>query len=383
MTALEDINSIQYTYEYVTESSYDKVTLISNTTTILNAVSGTLSKTTNSTKYSLKKGEKITLLYHTDVSNNVSGEKVNIWFTIPDPIVEMVQNGSEQKLVARKVLKGYVGVNGVAKLFYNFTPISYSGNFIEKNITLDNKPYTLYTITSSGILKINKTGPFEFWICGGGGPGGSCSGGTGTSPVTGGGGGGGYFVQDVLDKGEYEIVIGAQGGTSSISNPTPYKLLFSADYGKSPLNPNNYTGGDGGSGGGGGGGKNREGKGGSGCQKNTTPFYTTHNYLVFASTEAHCAGGGGGGCLTFGVYVEGGDGGDYGVNGSWATYDGSSSGAGRGGTKGGGCGGYPSDNNATFYGGGGGGGGSYAAKAGSLGSGYQGVMYLLVPDEES
>ena len=80
-----------------------------------------------------------------------------------------------QSGVARKVLNGYVGVNGVARLFYQVRiPLeySYTGRSSTRDVTIDGVEYTVLTLTSSGTLTFNRSIDTDIWMCGGGGNGG-------------------------------------------------------------------------------------------------------------------------------------------------------------------------------------------------------------------
>ena len=217
------------------------------------------------------------------------------------------------------------------------------------------------------------------WLCGGGanGLGGDASGG-------GRGGGGAFCAQYDSQKlsGVYTIAIASGGGNSSIT--TNGNVVFLA---------NGASGANGGTGGGG-----SDGNGGTGDGVAKYPFSDSTTF------QCHCAGGGGGS----GKYVTNYDWDNYTEysNVAYAGNGGSNGAAGgkgsspvtysarnaSGGSVGGGTGGSKSAGSAaTFYGSGGGGGGSedysishdpgYANRSYSGGSGYQGIVYLLVPIE--
>lgn len=286
--------------------------------------------------------------------------------------------------VARKVKKAYIGVNGVARLCYSSGPTSYSGAHTISQVKIGGTAYNLYTLTGSGVLELCENA--RYWMVGGGGSG--ASGYASESYVyAGGGGGGGYVSAGDIPAGTYTVVIGAGGNQASATEiiDTKANVLYSADHGGISANS---SGGDGGSGGGAAGdyyGTNfHNGYTGKGKGVSTYPFGLTELY-------AHSAGGGGGSrqreISSSGRCDRGGDGGSNGSDGYNVTnLDGyyRSDGGGKGGGKGGSTNAL-NGTNATFYGSGGGGGAaSYLdgnAKNGSGGSGYQGVCYILIPEE--
>lgn len=263
--------------------------------------------------------------------------------------------------------------------------IEYTGTYTTSDVIVDSVDYTLWTITGSGTLTVSDS--VRYWMCGGGGNGGSAA-----RPATdydgmflydnysGGGGGGGYVSTGTMPGGVHVVTVGAPVGASKISDIT-------ASPGSSG---GNAKGGNGGSGGGasagsyysGGFTETNTGTKGAGAGVSTYPFGLT-------SLKAHCAGGGGGALYSrFGRY-KGGEGGTNGGSGG-ATASQTSQGipGGTGGTYGGGTGAGISTYNesqagsaATFYGGGGGGASrsSFDNDTPSGGSGYQGVVYILVP----
>lgn len=301
--------------------------------------------------------------------------------------------------VARKVTKGYIGVNGVARLFYEsyiYPFVSFSGEYYVDPITHNGVEYDLYTLHTSGTLVL--AGDVSCWLCGGGAGG---AGASSSDSMAGGGGGGGYVSDGTLGNGSHTVVIGAGGAGGTTSHPYTASNggqtkagLLSADGGKAPDSKyNNLYGGDGGSGGGGGADVVYNGTsvadGGVGAGVSTYPF-------GIEKLGPHCAGGGGGGVLrSDGKFATGGQGGSNGGNGgSGMNYSASASvpsDVGSGGYYGGGRGGmYYHDYYATHqtpqdaqYYGAGGGGGAYdeyhtVKQAQNGGTGYQGVVYLLI-----
>lgn len=386
-TAQRNLTNVVIKGLYYTETRYDKITLTVAGSTVLNAVSGTSSTLTQRWTGSLTKGQTIVLKYVKDSVGSATNES-STYFTLScDPYqkttVDKVQTGTETKLVDKKIIKGYVGVNGVAKLFFNkANDISYTGEYTVSDVSISGINYKLYTLTTSGSLTIN--GESQYWICGGGASGNSSN----MLPMAGGtgGGGGGYTATGVLDTGIYNITIGAGGyassdSTTSDGNITSIGETITANGGK-------YLTAEGGSGGGEGVASFYGPWAGTGSGISTIPF-------GIESLNPHCAGGGAGSYYASGsnstTRYTGGAGGTNGGNGAnMKSVSFGNQKKGIGGSYGGGDGGeYINSNNnteatsATFYGGGGG--GSYYHKSstrtsiGTPGSGYQGVAYVLVP----
>lgn len=239
--------------------------------------------------------------------------------------------------------------------------VTYTGTHTTEGYTLGGKTYTLYKITGSGTLSVKgRAKGASIWLCGGGANGGEPEGGAGA-----------YCAEQdgVTLKGDYVVTIGAAQGATSFGT-----LLTTTAA----------SGCNGGTGGG--------EYGGTGDGKSKYPFIDTSAF------DPHCAGGGsGGGEICQGMES------DYnyyvwsipvykgGTNGGDSSKSGSSSSGGAGGNRGGGKGGYKaSGSSATFYGSGGGGGGVYyKADYGSIegyqniycsgGSGYQGIVYVIIP----
>lgn len=130
LTAKENLTNIVIGYSYVTEKSYDKVTITRNGSTLLNAASGSNTGTFDAT--TLAKGQTIKLTYTKDSSQSASGEKVNIDITC-DPIQKTVQTitGYEMQEIARKIKKGYIGVGGVARPFFGSGELTYIGSYAD------------------------------------------------------------------------------------------------------------------------------------------------------------------------------------------------------------------------------------------------------------
>ena len=246
--------------------------------------------------------------------------------------------------------------------------ITYSGDSISKQITVDGIKYTLYTLTGSGTLTVDKSCPADLWICGGGG--------LGSAVYR--GGGGGYFAQKdrrwLHASTAYTVTVGGAQGTTTFAQS---KTTIATAAGSTSQN--------GASGGGGGAtGNGAYATAGTGGGVSTRPFGDAVNF-----TNLPCAGGGGVGDIQYSDSTEtawgyGGAGGSNGSNGSNAIRSTSSQkdcNGGAGGETGGGRGAHGRKEyyaaNGSYYGAGAGGGWADAAK--NRASGYQGVVFMRVP----
>ena len=366
----------------------------------MDAVSGTQSTQTVWLQgKTLKKGDTITLTYTKDSSQSVPSETSTFVEIKCDPIYTYTQTGTETKELAKLAKRAYKGTkSGRAMLWYDASTsaaIEYTGDMaVTENIVVDNITYNMYTLTSSGTLKVSSDA--KYWACGGG-AGGADGSNTSGSPAYyfgGLGGSGGFVGSGNLTGGEtYTISIGSGGVSATASMSTGGQTKIGTTVIKGGTNGNSGSSSPhGGSGGGGaafvygsssayyqGGGVS---PGGTGAGVSTYPFGLT-------SLKAHSAGGGGGGAAyrwTQDSSVSnpygrkdgavGGSNGGNGASGS-STYGNSSN---AGGDYGGGNGSNfdEAGTNATFYGGGGGGGASNFGTNSKGGSGYQGVVYILI-----
>ena len=403
LTAVRDLDNFQIVGKYYTEKNYDKLTLTVAGTTVLSAVSGEFALANIYGPASLKKGDTIVFTYAKDVSQHHSSESTTTFsigaaLSYTEGGQELV--GYEDKLLpqtvssfylspTKRVIGGWIKAGGVARSFFGRkSNVSYTGSYSCADVIYNGQPYHLYTLTDSGQLTLKDSA--EVWMCGGGAGGNYAA--TGSVGIcSGSGGAGAYATSGSLDAGEYTITIGngggydVAGGTTSIS--VDGSSVLSATGGNagtvSASNASNTKGGSGGTGGGAGGWMTNDGAsisyGGTGDGGSKYPFGMTE-------LTAHCAGGAGGVAEYLGNYVGGGAGGTNGGGGDDSDLVGSATPA-NGGVNGGGNGakaggrGY----DATFYGAGGGGGGALASIGSSItliagmgGSGYAGVVYLLV-----
>lgn len=441
LTALYDFPSVDIKYHFFT-MAYPLTIKLNGTTQSIRASGPTPSSTnTLSSITSLNQGDvlEISLMYVSNARycpyvmikcNDLSIENTTITGYEDKEVARKVNIlYTSVNNTARKITKGYVGVNGVAKLFYdNSAAFKYTGDYTEREdpITLEGTQYKLYTLTSSGELSLPKDS--LCWLCGGGGSGGrlkaqyaAADGGSSSSTFTficsGGGGGGGFVNQGSISSGNYAVQIGGggtlegMGGTTSIGNLEALGGYSGWTWPKGSTSNNGSGGSSGGSGfmhslyyegttvsqe------KLTVGGVGAGSGQSTIPF-------GLQELQAHSAGGGAGAIQYRDKYntlhyYAGGDGGSNGGTGSEATKVTSPSYAvdGIGGSIGGGQGythdinltAVPTYSNATFFGGGGGGTGggtgeksvlafgdqiSFNSSYPAPGAGYQGVVYLLVP----
>ena len=233
--------------------------------------------------------------------------------------------------------------------------ITYTGAHTDYGMVTmsDGARYRLLAFTASGTLSIEQPVNCEVCVVGGGANGSKATKGRG-----GNGGAGAYLkTQSVSAYNGGPVVVGAGQGVSSIAD-----VSVDAVSGK-----------NGGTGAGG-------VTGGTGDGLSKYPFEDT-GYSLWAG-KPHCAGGGQGVEEHGGNGFTGGDGGTNGSTGYPRHNDSvSSPSGGAGGSYGGGAG---NGGNATYYGSGAGGGKyRYPATFDNGGSGYQGIVYIRIPEEQA
>ena len=254
--------------------------------------------------------------------------------------------------------------------------ITYTGAYTDYGMVTmsDGARYRLLAFTASGTLSIEQPVNCEVCVVGGGANGASAGGA---------GGAGGYLKsQSVSAYNGGPVVVGARQGVSSIAG----------------VSVNAVSGKNGGTGGGGAG-ESVIGSGGVGDGISKYPF-GDESYSLWTG-KPHCGGGGGGAIGSdYGAFegaYDGGNGGTNGGSGAESEYIGlgRSGSGGSGGPYGGAYGADASDielengYNATYYGSGGGGGAKYYYEyaesthdtASHSGSGYQGIVYMRIPEE--
>ena len=239
--------------------------------------------------------------------------------------------------------------------------INYTGAYTDYGMVTmsDGARYRLLAFTSSGTLSIEQPVNCEVCVVGGG-----ANGAKARSSGPGAGGAGAYLKNQVIEAFKSgSVVVGAGQGVSSIAD----------------VSVNAVSGQNGGTGAGG-------TTGGTGDGISKYPFEDTV-YSLWAG-KPHCGGGGQGANDYYGQGMNGGNGGTNGGNGyprgsNWV----SSPSGGVGGSYGGGAGGTTGNGgNATYYGSGAGGGRYYEDSSGNQtfyngGSGYQGIVYMRIPEE--
>ena len=255
--------------------------------------------------------------------------------------------------------------------------ITYTGAYTDYGMVTmsDGARYRLLAFTASGTLSIEQPVNCEVCVVGGGANGNDFNGGAGA-----------YLKNQVIEAFEGgAVVVGAAQGASSIAG----------------INVNTVSGKHGGTGGGAG--STTYNSPGTGDGLSKYPFGDTDFSLW--SGKPHCAGGGAGGDHEYRydnddeqykVCYDGGNGGTNGSSGGkGARRDyviGPGGDSGSGGTYGGGHGGHDGDAstpgsgaNATYYGSGGGGygGGNPLMGDATVGSGYQGIVYMRIPEEQA
>ena len=116
ITALQDC-TVTYTYNYGTEVSYDKFSLTVKGTAIHSTVSGVGTPTTRTD--TLTKGQTIVFTYSKDTSVDNNGDYAAFYsMSATVTTTKEVQVGTDYRNVARKIKKAYIGVDGVAKLYW-------------------------------------------------------------------------------------------------------------------------------------------------------------------------------------------------------------------------------------------------------------------------
>lgn len=390
--------TVDISFTYITEPTYDHFTLEVKDQPLVYKGSGNSQGFLTFKNQQLSKNDVIRWYYYKDGSNDAANEMVGVYIKVTSPsyIEEKKLISTEQQEVAKKVISAYIGIRSRAKQFFPFPgpiTVTYTGRYTTEGKTIDGKKYTLWTLLTSGTL--TSSGMIQVWQCGGG-----ADGGTGDAGFAGGGGGGGGSCISFWLSGKgtpVSVIIGSANGYTSTSSTTsgagvqPYYNKSFVDYAA------------GGAGGSGGGSSGRVGNqwthevSGRGTRDTTAPFREPDLFSPL------CSGGGGGGaafytgstsssrgCEGWDGGYDGSDGKETnsrgGINIATVVYGGAGdAGAGNGGdarnsttaVKGG---------SATKYGCGGGGGAfrydatdSTAVYSAEGGSGYQGVVMLLVP----
>lgn len=275
-------------------------------------------------------------------------------------------------ILRRRMMMAGLAVADVTKLLIQGTCTFTDHGIVSMS---NGNSYRLLSITKSGTLTFSDEVNCEVCIVGGGSDGDGYNGGAGA-----------YMLNRAMEKvNGANVIVGAAKGASSFNT-----ISVAAVSGRS-------------GGTGGGAGSNTYNSPGSGDGLSKYPFGDTGFSLW--SGKPHCAGGGAGGDHSYKrddddeqykVCYDGGNGGTNGSSGgkgarrSYVIGPGGSKGS--GGIYGGGNGGFDGDATgpgsglaATYYGSGGGGkgGGNSLMGTASVGAGYQGIVYVRIPVDQS
>lgn len=345
---------------------------------------------------SLSAGDTIQISGNHMMSSTSATPLVSVYIScdgITTTTTEQVQVGTENKELARKVIRAYQSdANGKAQLWFDAdasaASVTFTGEHTVQDVTVDGVARKLYTLTGNGVLTVS--GTVSFFMIGGGSSGERAK----TTRIgnypymySGRGGSGGHVASGSLSAGTWQITIGAGGDAATASGS-----ILSNDGGDTTIvgSTDTYTAAgatitSGGTGGGGAWRKaNSKSKapesmpGGKGNGVSTIPFG-----LVDLLGKPG-GGGGGGGLNSYSAVCSGGDGGTNGGGGKTGTSTDYVLAGGNGGADGGGNGGSGSNNNAvnghpgTTPGSGGGGGATWSNSLGTGGAGADGAVWLLV-----
>lgn len=207
---------------WVTEENYDKLSVVlykSNgvlDVRYANEVSGTSSFGSGYGK-SMEAGGYITLTYVKDSSGHATNESVTVVIECQDSITttttEQVQVGTENKELARKVIRAYQpDADGKAQLWFDAdasaASVTFTGEHTVQDVTVDGVARKLYTLTGNGVLTVS--GTVTYWMIGGGASGENGSDYQGRS-TSGNGGCSGYVDTGTLTAGVWQVAIGTGG----------------------------------------------------------------------------------------------------------------------------------------------------------------------------
>lgn len=116
--ALKSDGKVSFNYTCSSETNYDKLTITTTiggtTTTRVNAVSGVKS---GSLSYSMSAGDSITFKYVKDSSAN-SNSDICTFSNLSHDTTQKILVGYEEKELAKRIRKAYVGVGGKAKFIF-------------------------------------------------------------------------------------------------------------------------------------------------------------------------------------------------------------------------------------------------------------------------
>ena len=217
---------------WVTEANYDKLSIVlykSNgalDSRYANEASGTSGLGSGYGK-SMEAGGYITLTYVKDSSGHATNESVTVVIECQDSITitttEQVQVGTENKELARKVIRAYQpDAGGKAQLWFDADAagdVVFSGEHTVQDVTVDGAARKLYTLTGDGVLTVSKA--VSFFMIGGGSSGevGYIDDAFSNEVIySGSGGSSGFVAHGTLATGTWQVHIGA-GGRFTATSP--------------------------------------------------------------------------------------------------------------------------------------------------------------------
>lgn len=391
LTAKRALTGVAVDAEYYFSGMYGTLSIsIANTTVLSKSFSNEDKAKRNYWTGTLAAGDTINISGNYMNSSTSATPLVSVYVTcdgISITTIEQVQVGTENKELARKVIRAYQpDANGKAQLWFDAdaagTSVTFSGEHTVQDVMVDGAARKLYTLTGDGVLTVSKA--VSFFMIGGGSSGEIGGRGSYYGSQSGRGGCGGKVDSGTLDAGTWQVTIGKGGAqTTAGSSSSNAGTATTISDGTTTHSADGGTISAGGTGGGSAGGCYSGGrylvKGGTGAGVSTVPF----GLVDVLGTPGGAGGGGAVYDRNYGSY-SGGDGGTNGGNGSNGVSNKYT--PGKGGADGGGDGGSPSTTisgkPATGKGSGGGGGAAYYpgsdARYGEGGAGADGAVWLLV-----
>lgn len=397
LTAKRALTGVAVDAEYYFSGMYGNLSIkIANTTALNRSYANEDKAKTNYWTGTLAAGDTIKISGNHMMSSTSATPLVSVYVTcdgISITTIEQVQVGTENKELARKVIRAYQpDAGGKAQLWFDAdaagTSVTFTGEHTVQDVTVDGAARKLYTLTGDGVLTVSKA--VSFFMIGGGSSGESGARGSNRGSQSGRGGCGGKVSSGMLDAGTWQVTIGNGGAQTAAGSSSLYGnghsnagTATTISDGTTTHSADGGTISAGGTGGGSAGncysGRSVLISGGTGAGVSTVPF----GLVDVLGTPGGAGGGGAVYDSNYGSYT-GGNGGTNGGNGS----DGVSNQytPGKGGADGGGDGGSPSTTvngkPATGKGSGGGGGAAYYpgsdAQYGKGGAGADGAVWLLV-----
>lgn len=391
LTAKRALTGVSVDAEYYFSMMYGNISIeIANTTVLSKTFQNEDKPKMNYWTGTLAAGDTIQIAGNHMSSSTSATPLVSVYVTcdgISITTIEQVQVGTENKELARKVIRAYQpDANGKAQLWFDLdaagTRVTFTGEYTVQDVMVDGAARKLYTLTGDGVLTVSKA--VSFFMIGGGSSGEKGGRGSYYGSQSGRGGCGGKVDSGTLDAGTWQVTIGKGGAqTTAGSSSSNAGTATTISDGTTTHTAEGGTISAGGTGGGSAGNCYSGGrypvKGGTGAGVSTVPF----GLVDVLGTPGGAGGGGAVYDSNYGSY-SGGNGGTNGGNGSNGVYNKYT--PGKGGADGGGDGGSPSTTvsgkPATGKGSGGGGGAAYYpgsdARYGEGGAGADGAVWLLV-----